>query len=228
MSVHLSEEEQLEALKRWWKDYGKTVVVAIVVAVAGYFGVTGWQQQQQQKAEAASELYSELMQVASPRMGVALGDAEKATARQLAGQLKEGRASSLYAHNAALLLARLAVEEGEIDQAVEELRWVLQNKPEISTEQITRLRLARLLITKEDFAGAEALLGNPVNAFKGEYAEVRGDLARAKGDLAGARTAYEEAMAAIDPQAQERRMLLQFKLDDLASSLPANELESAQ
>jgi predicted negative regulator of RcsB-dependent stress response len=224
VSVHLTEEEQLQALKRWWKDYGKTVVVAVIVAVAGYFGFTSWQQHKLEQAQATSELYNQLMRSAVPSGGMILSDSEKTTARTLAGQLKEKKSSSLYAHNAALLLARLAVEEGELDQAVTELRWVLQNKPDITTEQVTRLRLARLLIAKQDYTEVESLLANPVNAFKSDYAEVRGDLARAKGDLAAAKNAYEEALTGVDPQVQERRILLQYKLDDLAT----NQQESAQ
>ena len=51
MSVHLTEEEQLENLKRWWKDYGKLIIAAVVICVAGYFAVTGWQDHKRQQAE---------------------------------------------------------------------------------------------------------------------------------------------------------------------------------
>src|SRR5690606_36749670 len=136
-------------------------------------------------------------------------DSEKTTARTLAGQQKEKKSSSLYAHNAAPLLARLAVEEGKLDQAVTALRWVLQNKPDITTEQVTRLRLARLLIAKQDYTEVESFLANPVNAFKIDYAEARVDLAGSRGDLAAAKNAFEEALTGVDPQVQERRILLQ-------------------
>ncbi len=228
MSVHLTEEEQLEMLKRWWRDYGKIVLAVIVLAVGGYFGFTNWQANKKAQAEAASVLYTNLIQVASPASGQALTDESRTTAKTLAQQLKDGRRTSLYAHNAALLLARLAVEEGNLDQAVAELRWVLANKPDLATEQITRLRLARVLISQANYTDAETLLTNPVDAFKAEYAEARGDLARARGDLDAARTAYQQALADTDAQQQERSMLLQLKLDDLKSSSAVASLESAE
>ena len=63
MSTHLTEEEQLEVLKRWWKDYGKTVVAAIVAAVVVYFAWTAWQDKQRVKAESASSQYDTLVKL---------------------------------------------------------------------------------------------------------------------------------------------------------------------
>src|SRR5690606_12933397 len=149
VSVHLSEEEQLEVLKRWWKEYGKTVVIATVVAVAGYFAFTAWQDQQREKREAASNLYEDLLQIVSSEQAV--GEAGKTTAVHLASQLKEADSSSLYAHNAAFILARLAVAENNLDEAAEQLTWVLDNKPAPATEQVARLRLARVLLSQQAY-----------------------------------------------------------------------------
>jgi predicted negative regulator of RcsB-dependent stress response len=213
VSVHLSEEEQLEVLKRWWKEYGKTVVIATVVAVAGYFAFTAWQDQQREKREAASNLYEDLLQIVSSEQAV--GEAGKTTAVHLASQLKEADSSSLYAHNAAFILARLAVAENNLDEAAEQLTWVLDNKPAPATEQVARLRLARVLLSQQAYDDAEKLLTTPVEAFKSDYAEIRADINKARGNIEAARAGYEEALAATDPQQQERMMLLQLKRDDL-------------
>lgn len=218
MSVHLSEEEQLEVLKRWWKEYGKTIIFAVLIAVGGYFGVTGWQNQQQAKAEAASTLYDDLITAVNVAPGETLSADSKTTAEHLASQLKDGDSSSLYAHNAALLLAKLAVEAGDLEKAATELNWVLSNKPNLATEQITRLRLARVKIAQQAYDEAEALLADSAEAFKSEYTEARGDILHARGDLDAARTAYQQALDTTDPQQQERTMLLQLKLDDLKVS----------
>lgn len=218
MSVHLSEEEQLEVLKRWWKEYGKTIIFAVLIAVGGYFGVTGWQNQQQAKAEAASTLYDDLITAVNVAPGETLSADSKTTAEHLASQLKDGDSSSLYAHNAALLLAKLAVEAGDLEKAATELNWVLSNKPNLATEQITRLRLARVKIAQQAYDEAEALLADSAEAFKSEYTEARGDIFHARGDLDAARTAYQQALDTTDPQQQERTMLLQLKLDDLKVS----------
>lgn len=216
MSVHLSEEEQLEVLKRWWKDYGKTVVIAIVVAVVSYFGYAAWQDQKRQKAEQASEMYEQLLKLAVTEQGKSLSDSDKATITHLAGELKDANSKSLYAHSAAFFLAKLAVEENKLDVAVTELKWVLSAKPDAATEQLARLRLARVLTAQNAYADALAQLSpEPAAAFTSEYAEARGDVLKLQGDLDAARTAYEKALAATDPQQQERYMLLQMKVNDL-------------
>lgn len=216
MSVHLSEEEQIESLKRWWKDYGKTIVIAVLVAVAGYFAYTTWQDQKRQRAENASEVYEQLLKLANAEPGKTLTDSDKATITHLAGELKDGNSHSMYAHSAAFFLAKLAVDDNKLDAAVTELKWVLSAKPEAATEQLARLRLARVLTAQKAYADALSQLSpEPAAAFTSEYAEARGDILKLQGDLDAARTAYEKALAATDPQQQERFMLLQMKVDDL-------------
>ncbi|AQT59238.1 tetratricopeptide repeat protein [Cellvibrio sp. PSBB023] len=216
MSVHLSEEEQLEVLKRWWKDYGKTVVIAVLVAVAGYFGFTTWQDQKRQKAENASATYEQLLKLVNVEPGKAISDADKATVTHLADQLKDANSKSMYAHSAAFFLAKLAVEDNKLDDAVSELKWVLSAKPDAATEQLARLRLARVLTAQKAYDEALAQLSpEPAAAFVADYAEARGDILKLQGDLDAARTSFEKALNSIDPQQQERYMLLQMKVDDL-------------
>lgn len=224
MSVHLSEEEQLESLKRWWKDYGKTVITAIVIALVAYFGYTAWQDQKRQKAEKASEVYEQLLKLVNVEPGKTLSDSDKATAAHLASELKDANSKSMYAYSAAFFLAKIAVEENKLDAAVTELKWVLSAKPDTATEQLARLRLARVLTAQKAYTDALAQLSpEPAAAFTAEYAEARGDILKLQGDLDAARTAYEKALAATDPQQQERFMLLQMKVDDLKvdSATPA-------
>jgi len=175
-------------------------------------------------------VYEQLLKLANAEPGKVLTDSDKATITHLAGELKDGNSKSLYAHSAAFFLAKLAVEEGKLDVAVNELKWVLSAQPEAATEQLARLRLARVLTAQKAFDDALAQLSpEPAAAFTSEYAEARGDILKLQGDLDAARTAFEKALAATDPQQQERYMLLQMKVDDLkveGSAVPAG--ESAQ
>lgn len=216
MSVHLTEEEQLEAMKRWWKEHGKTILISVVVAVGLYFAWNAWQDQQRAKAEAASATYEELLKIVATEPGKVLAESERTTAEHLVKELKEGDNTSLYAHNAAFFLARIAVSEERLDDAVTELKWVLSNKPDDATRQLANLRLARVLLAQQAYDDALDLVQTPPTVgFASEYAEVHGDVLKAKGDLDAARTAYEKALAAITQQQQERFMVLQMKLDDL-------------
>lgn len=216
MSVHLSEEEQIENLKRWWKDNGKTIVIAVVIAVAGYFGVTGWKDHKREQAEKASAVYEQLVKLVNVEQGKSLTESDRATIAHLAGQLKTNTSNSMYAHTAAFFLAKLAVEDNKLDEAVSELKWVLSAKPDAATAQVARLRLARVLTAQKAYDEAlNQLSTEPAAAFVPEYDEARGDIFKLQGNLDAARTAYEKALSATEPQQQERYMLLQMKVNDL-------------
>lgn len=230
MSVHLTEEEQLEALKRWWKEYGKSVLTAIVIAVAAYMAWGAWQNQQRIKAEKASATYEKLVKLISEKPNSATAENDIALAKQLATELKSD-SKSLYAQTAGLFLAKVAVDENKLDDAATELQWVLTTKPDETTAQITRLRLAKVLTAKQSYEDALAQLAQePAAALAGDYAEARGDIYKLQGNLDKARAAYEAALTATNPQQQERFMLLQMKVDDLKLIQPveAASAEKAQ
>ena len=219
MSVHLTEEEQLEVLKRWWKDYGKTVITGIAAAIAIYFAWTAWQDKQRGKAESASSHYEELVKILNVEQGKTLSDADKANAEHIANELKEKNGNSLYAQGAAFYLAKAAVDAGNLDKAVTELKWILASKPDIATAQLAHVRLARVYVSKAAYAEAQAQLAEePSKAFASEYAEVRGDILKAQGNKTAAATAYQRAIETTDPQQQERTMVLQMKADELKTA----------
>ncbi len=219
MSTHLTEEEQLEVLKRWWKDYGKVVLVAIIAAVAAYFTWTAWQDKQRVKAESASSQYDTLVKLLNVEQGKTLSDTDKATADHIANELKEKNGKSLYAQGAAFYLAKSAVDAGNLDKAVTELQWILSSKPAVATEQLARVRLARVYVAKAAYTEALAQIAEePSKAFASEYTEVRGDILKAQGNKEAAATAYKKALETTDPQNQERSMVLQMKADELKSA----------
>lgn len=232
MSDHLTEEEQLETIKRWWKEYGKWIVTAVVLVVGGYFSWGAWQDQQRARAEAGSVLYTELLDTLGVEEGEALADDNRSEAEQLVEQLKTEYTDTGYGINAALLWARQAVSDNELEIAESELRWVLGQEPETEIAELTRLRLARVLAAQDDVEAALSLLDErtPPNSMMADFAEVRGDVLLKQGDTDGARQAYERALGALDGQDQNRYMLLQMKLDDIqqasAAELPGAE-ESA-
>lgn len=224
MSVHLTEEEQLEVLKRWWKAYGKLVVGVIVASVVAYFAWTAWQDKQRLKAESASAQYDALVKILSLEQGKTLSDANKASAEHMANELKEKNGKTLYAQGAAFYLAKAAVDAGNLDKAVAELQWILSSKPDLATTQLARVRLARVYVAKAAYADAQAQLAEePSKAFASEYAEVRGDILKAQGNKDAAVSAYKKALETTDPQQQDRAMILQMKIDELktADATPA-------
>ena len=191
MSVHLTEEEQVEIFKRWWKENGKFILLAIVACVVGYFAWTGWKDKQRIQAETASARYDSLVKLLTVEQGKTLSDADRTTAEFTANDIKEKNGKTIYAASAAFFLAKLAVDAGDLDKAVKELQWVLDAKPDVATKQLARVRLARVLTAKQDYTGALAQIAEePSKAFAGEYAEVRGDILKAQGNKEAALAAY--------------------------------------
>lgn len=217
MSDHLTEEEQLEALKRWWKENGKWIVAAVVIAVGGYFSWTGYQSQQQAKADAGSALYSELLETLEVEEGSDLSEDARARVEELITQLKAEHADSAYGANAALIRSRWAISDDDLEAAERELRWVLEQDTATATGQLARVRLARVLSARGQLDEALSILEaqTPADSLVAEYAEVRGDILSKQGDREGAAQAYQSALDSLDAQQQNRVMLLQMKLDNV-------------
>jgi predicted negative regulator of RcsB-dependent stress response len=210
VSDHLTEEEQLEALKRWWKENGKWVAAAVVLSVGGYFGWNAWQDQRLAQAHTASAQYEALLN------SVDAGE----LAPGLVEEIKQTRRDSQYAFNAAFLRAQAAVNENDLETAANELGWVLNQASRGAVSELARVRLARVLTAQSAYDEALSLLDqvSPSESFASKYAEARGDILQRQGNLDGARAAYQRALEGLDPTAQNRAVLLEMKLDNLATA----------
>lgn len=220
-----TEEEQVEALRRWWKENGTSTIAAIVIAISLGVGYQTWQGSQQGKREQASDLYQAMLQtVGASRENPALG-MEQGIA--IGEQLKENFGSTTYAQFAALHLARIAVNNNDLAEAEAQLRWVLGEADKGSdTEQLAQLRLARVLAASGDGSQALAILdAGAQGTYKASYALARGDILLGEGRDEEARLAYTEALSlAVANPGQVNMMSLQQKLQSL-NPVPARELE---
>ncbi len=187
MSTFQTEEEQVEALKKWWQENGKSVIAGVVIGLLVVGGGKAWIEYNRVQAENASAFYEGFSQAARA------GDLEKALKRGEALIQEYGR--STYALFAALELARLQYEAGEKDQARERLQWVLDNSGDSSLQKLAQVRLARLLLDIGDLDGAEKLVAEPAgDAWQGELLAIRGDIRLARKDPEGARKDYATAL----------------------------------
>jgi predicted negative regulator of RcsB-dependent stress response len=223
VDTYSSEEQQLEALKKWFRDNGRHVITGMLVAAVAAFGIYSWQQRYQHQRDTASVEYQNLLQaIRVMDINANVTDAGKnkeqlATARHLAETLKTDFESSTYAQFAALFKAKLAADENDLTQAETELKWVLSHKPSDEIRALTKLRLARVLRAKGDDNAALAQLDEAkAGSYASAYLQLKGDIAQARGDLEAARTAYMRA------QDLEKKMsspvnnpLLEMKLRDL-------------
>lgn len=205
MDVNLSEEEQVEALKKWWKENGKSLIGGVVLGLGLVFGWRAWVEHNQTVAAQASFQYEQL------NNAVAAGSYESAI--KIAEQLITEYADSTYAVFAALNMAKVKLEQGDKPGARIDLKWAMDHSKDEGLKQIASIRLARVMLDEKDIDAASAIIGQmPANAFSGELAELKGDIALAQGNTEAARQSYEQAITSLD----SNTAVIQMKLDDLA------------
>jgi len=208
-----TEEEQVEALKNWWKENGKSLVIGVTLAVVAVFGWRGWNQYQDDYAANASVLYEGIINPVSS--GQNLDDAAIASLIQLGVQLREEFNSSVYSPMAAMVLARVSVESSDLDGALEQLNYVASSDvASAEMKSLAALRSAKIYLAKGDVAAAATAIEQSEGSIYGSLlAELKGDLASAQGQFSDAREFYESAMNDADPQ---RKQVIKLKFDDLA------------
>ena len=213
MSDMRTEEEQIEAIKGWWKENGKSLVVSIVVALAAVFGWKGWQQKQHNEAEAASISYQNLLDAVVTAVNGG-ESSDYATSEHLAEQLKSEFGGTEYARFAGLLMAKVAVQQGNFEQAITELDWVIANEPAAAMKDIALLRKARVYRAMGEWQkGIDAAQKVTATEFESPKFELLGDLYVQLGDRAQARDAYAQALAAAENA--QGNPLLTMKFEDL-------------
>ncbi|MDH4172150.1 MAG: tetratricopeptide repeat protein [Betaproteobacteria bacterium] len=203
--LDLEEQEKLDALKAWWKDNARLIVLVVVAAAIAVAGTNGWRWYQRQQALEASALYDAFSK--------ALRAADAKAIRDAGGALTERYAGTLYASMAALAAAHFHFERGEPKSAKAQLQWVLERSSSEDFRNLARLRLAALLLDERAFDEALALLEEkPLDTYAAQFAALRGDLLVAKDRPAEARTAYQ---LALEKASGAFRESVQMRLDAL-------------
>ena len=204
---YLTDDEQLEAVKRFTREYAPVLVIGALLGAGGLFGWRYYQNYQNEQGLKAGAQFSQLT------TSLLLNDA--ARSRQTADDLIKDFPSSPYADQAKLVLARMDVDAGQDANAIAPLTEVMNNSKDTELRQIARLRLARVLIDQSKPDDAIKLLseGNP-GSFAGRYHEVHADALYAKNDAAGAVTEYKAALDAADAGGVDAAMV-ETKLADL-------------
>jgi predicted negative regulator of RcsB-dependent stress response len=212
-----TEEEQVAAIKQWWKDNGTSIMVGIVVALVAIFGWRAWQQKTMEAKIISSQQFQQLLEATT---GDTAANAEQTGANIafLVDEILKQNNESRYGIYARLLKARVAVSETRYDEAEALLRESLAKNTDPALATVINARLVRLLAIKGDTEAALKILAEPQNAlFAGYFEELKGDLLKAQGKRAEAREAYQKAVDGAALTGEDTR-LLQMKLDDLAGA----------
>ena len=205
MEIYETEEEQVEALKRWWKENGTSTIVGLVVGIVIILGWNYWQDHKKDQAAQASLTYGQLLK--------ALDEDKKDTAEKLAERMQEQFKSTEYAAYSGLVQAKLKSQQGDFAAAKQILKAIATGSNK-QLSNIAKIRLVRLMLATGEYEQGLQVI-NEVDAkaaasYSANYDELVGDLYVALDRLDEARTSYQNAL-----RNGQQSPLLQFKIDDL-------------
>ena len=209
-NLDLQEQEQLDAVKAFWKRYGNLITWLLVLVMGAFAAWNGWNWWQRDQAMKSGAMYDELERAAQA------GDAAK-TARIYA-DLKERFPRTAYAQQGALVTAKLQFDQGQLDAARDTLAWVAEKGIEAEIRTVARLRLAALQAEAKQYdAALKTLDAATALTFEALVADRRGDVLAAQGKPELARAAYQTAWAAMSDKVDYKR-LIEAKLTSLGAA----------
>jgi predicted negative regulator of RcsB-dependent stress response len=211
LDIYQTEDEQVEALKKWWQENGKSAIFGVLLGLMAIFGWREWNDYKIEQATAASQLYQQMIQASREGSSDTLSD----TAKKISNNYKD----TAYAVFAKLATAKLSVADDELESAVVDLRWALDNTSQDSLSHVITLRLIRVLIAQNKLGEAKTLLAPASDSgeFAGSYKELEADILKLEGDTEGARIAYQDAIDTMQSLGQQAPVI-DLKLDDLGRS----------
>jgi len=217
--LDLEEQEQLDQLKHFWKQYGNLVTWVLVAALGAYAAWNGWTWWQRDQAVKAGAMFDELDRAAQA------GDAEKSG--RIFSDMKERYPRTSFAQQGGLLAAKVQFDKGQFDAALVTLGWVAEHASEAEYQTIARLRAAGVLLDQKKYDEAmKQLDAAGAKEFEPLVADRRGDVLLAQGKKDDAKAAYQKAWQAMDPKVEYRR-LIEAKLTALGAAPEAEKPATA-
>lgn len=216
--LDLEEQEQLDQLKHFWNQYGNIITWVLIVVLGAVAAWNGYQWWQRSQATQAAAMYDEVERV------VRSGDVAKA--ERAFADMKERFASTAYAQQAGLLIAKMAFDAGKVDTSKSVLTWVAEKSSDPGYQAVARLRLSSLLIEAKSLDAAMAMVGGEFPAeFAPLVADRKGDILNAQGKRSEAIAQYQKAYKGLDERTDYRR-LVDVKLQALGASPEKQEAKS--
>lgn len=203
MEIYSTEEQQVEAIKRFWKDYGTSIVIGAAVGLGGLYGWNTYSASKVEKSESASAAFQAL----------SLNVNDEAAMLKAAESFKAEHSAAGYSLLIELMVAKSAVDAKDFAKAEEALKKVMAAKDAGTLGSVAALRLARIQAEQGQSDAAIATLdGVSDEAFIAQRDEIKGDILAAKGETDKAKAAYQ---AALDKGGVSASPVLKMKLDNL-------------
>jgi predicted negative regulator of RcsB-dependent stress response len=206
MEFYESEEQRVEALKKWWKDNSSSVFMGLALGFGALAGWNIWESNQRQKAEEASGIYQQLLRAVEAK--------QTDPAIKLSERLIEQHQGSAYATYATLFAARLKAESGDLAGAKKALGDLLAASKDGNIQHLARLRLGQVLLAMGEGEAAlkllEPLKPRDMGKYESRYEELKGDVYAALQRDSEAVAAYQRAK-----ESGESAPILDMKINNL-------------
>lgn len=198
--LDLEEQEQIDQIKHFWKQYGNAITWVLIVVLGAFAGWNFYQYWQRNQATQAAVLFDELEKTVQT--------ADATHIERVFADMKDRFASTVYAQQAGLLVAKQYVGLGQLEPAKAALSWVADKTSDTGYQAIAKLRLSAILLESKKFDEALGQLGGSFPAgFEGLVADRKGDIFLVKGDKPQAVAEYEKAYRLLDARSDYRRMV---------------------
>lgn len=205
--IDTQEQEQLDALKAWWKENRKWLLTVLVIVIVAYAAFAYWKSYQGKQAAEAATLYAEVLKQVASNDPKRINDSVAVLVEKYSG--------TAYAPRAQLLAVQTNMQVKDLARAKSQLEWVIARAGESGLRDTARLKLATILLDEKKFDEAIKLLdATHPDAFVGLYADLKGDVLAAQGKPEEARAAYKLAFDKMDSKSAYRN-LIQLKMDGL-------------
>ena len=200
-----SPEEQIDLLSVWWDKYkyllGMLLAASVIFIVYRDYSISSSNVNEFESAR----LYDDFL-------SSTLTD-KKTKAKEIIDLYSD----TLYADFAALHLAKISVEESNLEQAEQHLNWVIARSSSWDSKfnpvrSIAKLRLAKIFLEQDSPQAAIDLLKKE-QTLTASLFEVRGDAERSLNQINKAKLSYLQALELSN--SQPIKSLISMKISDL-------------
>ncbi|MCX7117549.1 MAG: tetratricopeptide repeat protein [Legionellales bacterium] len=209
MTVYMTETEQLEAIKKWWKKYSNLITIFLSVVLLAISGYKYWHWHQDKITFQASNAYEQMM--------LAFSNQDNKAVRGYASQLLHDYGQTVYADAARLTLAKLYAAREKYPEAELQLAYVATHSKVLALQEVASIRLARMFAQDKSYEKALTELSR-VNSsvYRPVVNELRGDIFAATGKYEQAVTSYREAIQEVQKKGMGN-LFLEMKTNEMAA-----------
>jgi predicted negative regulator of RcsB-dependent stress response len=208
VDINQTEEQQVAAIKGFWKENGNAIIAGLFLGFSGFIGYGYYQDH---------KLQQELMVADSYQAVVELLDGDETQYRDAATSFINEHGDTSYASLASLALAKNAAEHQDWTEVAKHLKSALEQSVNSGITGIATVRLARVQVQLGEYDEAITTLSSSLPAsFTAAVEETKGDAYLKQNNIELARNAYQVALSV---EGSTPSPSLQMKLDDLVDNV---------